>query len=256
MSRELRITIAVMAVVLIAASPALFAKPSAVPANYSYLSAVFHIVPTLTPSPVPTPIPPDISTLVIQLGEMKSGYVQDEFHVSTNADAAKTYHDPKAAAAAFIAQGRETSWYTAYSSTDYVFSDAIGVADQVYRYLTPEGAAAGQAYTLAERQRDYPDFKPFNVSTPCCPTIGLRRTFRSGNFNYDQYLISVRVGRYVMEVQTIGLLGSITVSRAIYYTQLGLNHLTPVPQAIQAGELPVVAGEPQTDTIDAAIRPH
>lgn len=256
MARDLRITIAVMVVVLIVASPAIFAEPSAVPSNYSYLSAVFHVVPTPTPSPIPTPIPPDISALVIQLHEMRSGYVQDEFEVVTNADAAKTYADPKAATAAFVAQGRETSWYTSYSSTDYLFSDAIGVADQVYRYLTPEGAEAGQAYSLAEAQRDKPDFKPFNVSTPCCPTFGLRRTFKLNGLNADQYLISVRIGRYVAEIQSIGLLGSITVSRAIYYAQLGLDHLTPVPQAIQAGELPVVAGEPRTDTIDAAIRPH
>lgn len=256
MARELRITIAVMVVVLIVASPAIFAEPSAVPSNYSYLSAVFHVVPTPTPSPIPTPIPPDIASLVIQLHEMKSGYVQDEFEVVTNVDAAKSYADPKAAAAAFVAQGRETSWVSAYSSVDYAFSDALAVSDQVFRYLTPSGAEAGQAATITESFHDHPDFKAFNISTPCCPTIGLRRTFKAGGLTVDHFLISVRVGRYVTEVESIGTIGYFTTSRAIYYAQMGLNHLTPVPQAMQAGELPVVAGEPRIDTIDAAIRPH
>lgn len=251
MARDVRITLAIMAVALLIGAPLIFADPGQ--PTSSYLALVFQDTP---PTPIPTPVPPDISTLVIQLREMKSGYTQDEFHIATNADAAKTYHDPKAAAAAFIAQGRETSWYVRYGSTDYAFSDALGVASQVYRYLTPEGAAAGQAYTLAEHQLDHPDFRPFNVSTPCCPTVGLRRTFRSGNFNYDQYLISARVGRYVMDVQTIGLLGSIDVSRAVYYAQLELDHLTPVPQSMQATMLSAPAGEPSRDTIGAALSPR
>lgn len=256
MARELRVTVAVMVVVLIAASPAIFAKPSAAPSNYNYLAAVFHVVPTPSPTPIPTPTPPDISTLVIQLHEMKSGYVQDEFEAVTNAEAAKTYADPKAAAAAFIAQGRETSWVSAYSSTDYAFSDALVVSDQVFRYLTPAGAEAGQAATIAESFHDHPDFKAFNISTPCCPTIGLRRTFKAGSLTVDHFLISVRVGRYVTEVESIGVSGYFTTSRAIYYAQLSLNHLTPVPQTMQAGDLPLPAGEPQIDTIDVAIRPH
>lgn len=262
MARELRITLVIMAVVLVLAAPAIFATPSAVPANYSYLSAVFHLVPTptLTPvptvTPVPTPVPPDISTLVIQLSEMKSGYVRDEWHPVTNADAAKTYANPKDAATAFVAQGRETSWFAAYTSTDYPFTDALGVGNQVFRYLTTDGAAAGQAYSLAEAQRDRPDYRPFNISTPCCPTFGLRRTFKSGSLTIDQFLISVRIGRYVTEVQSLGLSGYFTVSDAIYYGQLSINHIYPVPQVMQVGELPILAGEPQTDTIEAAVSPH
>jgi hypothetical protein len=262
MTRELRITLGIMTAVLVLAAPAIFATPSAVPANYSYLSAVFRLVPTptLTPvptaTPVPTPVPPDMSTLVIQLSEMASGYVRDEWHAISNADAAKTYRDPKATAAAFVAQGRETSWYGAYSSADYPFSDALGVSEQLYRYLTPEGAATGQAYTLAEAQRDRPDFRPFNISTPCCPTVGLRRTFRSGDFYLDQFLISVRIGRYVLEVNSIGISGYFDVDGAIYYTQLAIDHVYPVPQVMQVADAPAPASAPQPDTIDAALSPH
>jgi hypothetical protein len=254
MSRELRTTLMIIAVALIVASPLIFAEPG--PATTSYLALVFHIVPTPTPTPIPTPVPPAIETLVIQLSEMKSGYVRDDWREITNADAAKTYANPKAAAAAFVTQGRETSWYTQYSSSDYAFSDAIGVANQLYRYLTPDGAAAGQAATIAESIHDHPDYRPFNISTPCCPTIGLRRTFSSGGYTIDQFLISVRIGRYVTEVQSIGVIGFFPVSRAIYYTQLAINHVYGVPQTMHADMLPAPASTPQPGTIDAALSPH
>lgn len=254
MARELRTTLVIMAAVLLLASPAIFAEPTQ--PTSSYLALVFHIVPTPTPTPIPTPIPPDMSTLVIQLSEMKSGYVRDQWHEVTNAQAAATYADPKAAAAAFIAQGRETSWQAAYSSTDYPFSDALGVSNQLFRYLTPTGAEAGQAATITESFHDHPDFQVFNISTPCCPTIGLRRTFKSGTYTYDQFLISVRIGRYVTEVQSIGLSGYFTLSRAIYYTQLAINHVYPVPQAMHVGDMSASVSAPQPDTIDAALSPH
>jgi hypothetical protein len=233
MARELRTTLVIMAAVLLMSAPLIFADAPATQSNYNYLAAVFHVVPTPTPTPVPTPVPPDISTLVIQLSEMKSGYVREDWREVTNAQAASTYHDPKAAAAAFKAQGREISWYAAYSSRDYVFSDAVGVSSQVYRFLTPAGAGDGMAYIVAEVMRDHPDFRPFNLGAPdCCPTIALRRTFKSGTTNIDHFLIISQVGRYVTETEPIGVLGSLTISRAIYYAQLALNHLTPVPQVI------------------------
>lgn len=251
MSRELRVTLAIIAIVLIVCSPAIFAAPG--PANTNYLAMVFHLVP---PTPIPTPTPPDIATLVIQLSEMRSGYVRDTWRPISNVDAAKTYRDPKAAAAAFVTQGREISWNVIYSSTDYPFSDALVVGDQLFRYLTPDGAAAGQAYTLAEAQRDHPDYRPFNVSTPCCPTVGLRRTFKSGTTNLDQFLVSVRVGRYVTDVQVGGISGSLTTSRVIYYAQLAVNHLVDVPQVMHADESPAPASVPQRDTIGAALSPR
>jgi hypothetical protein len=59
MSRELRVTLAIMIVALIVFSPAIFAEPS--PANTNYLSLVMHIIPpataTNTPSPTSTSAP-------------------------------------------------------------------------------------------------------------------------------------------------------------------------------------------------------
>jgi len=257
MARELRITLAILAVALIVCAPLIFAAPG--PANTNYLAAVFHIVPPTpvpTATPVPTPVPPDISTLVIQLSEMKSGYVRDTWTERTNADAAKGYHDPKAAAAAFAAQGRETSWIAQYSSTDYAFSDALAVSSQVFRYLTSSGASDGMGYTVAESMRDHADFRSFNVSVPCCPTIRLRRTFTQDGYRYDHFLIIVQVGRYVTETQAIGLSGSLTVSRATAYAQLAVNHLTPVPQAMHADDVPAAASAPQSDTLQAALSPR
>lgn len=57
MWREVRITLAIMAVALIAASPLIFAAPASVPSNYNYLAVVFHIVPPPTATPVPTNTP-------------------------------------------------------------------------------------------------------------------------------------------------------------------------------------------------------
>jgi hypothetical protein len=57
MSRELRITLAIMAVALVAAAPLIFAEPSAVnTGNYNYLAVVFHVVPppTVPPTVMPT----------------------------------------------------------------------------------------------------------------------------------------------------------------------------------------------------------
>lgn len=252
MSREMRTTLVIMAVVLLLSAPLIFADAPA--QTSSYLAMVFAYVP---PTPVVTPVPPDISSLVIQLSEMKSGYVRDVWQPVTNADAAKTYANPKAAAAAFLAQGRETSWNAKYSSTDYLFSDAIVVSSQVYRYLTPAGAGDGMAYTVAEAIHDHPEFRPFNLSAPpCCPTVALRYTFKSGSTYFDQYLIISQVGRYVTETQSIGVLGSFTLSRAVAYAQLALNHLTPVPQAMRAEELPAPVSAPQPNSFPAVLSPR
>jgi hypothetical protein len=174
----------------------------------------------------------------------------------TNADAAKGYKDPKVAAAAFVAQGRETSWHVKYSSSDYAFSDALVVSNQVFRYLTPTGAGQGLSYTVNETLRDHPDFRPFNLNVPCCPTVALRRTFKEDTSHLDHFLIISQLGRYVTVTESIGFSGSLTLNRAIAYAQLGLDHLTPVPQTMQGSEQPAPAAEPQPGTITATILPH
>lgn len=196
-------------------------------------------IPPPTPTPIPTPVPPAISTLVIQLAEMKSGYTQDTFKELTNADAAKNYADPNAAALAFQQQGRETSWISDYSSLDYPYSDAIVVSNQVFRYLTITGASDGFQYTIAKILHDRPDFRPFNITAPCCPIVGFRRTFTDSGHNYDQFDIIVQAGRYVSEVQVIGLTGYITVDRAIYYTNIPLVHILNTPQVVQSDAPPL-----------------
>jgi hypothetical protein len=66
MSRDLRVTLVIMAAVLIVFSPAIFAAPG--PANTNYLAMVFHIVaptntPTTTPQPTTGPQPTATPTL-------------------------------------------------------------------------------------------------------------------------------------------------------------------------------------------------
>lgn len=224
----MRAKLTIIILLLLLGFGVVFAPPS--DAGTTYLPMAFAPPPT----PVPTPVPPPINTLTIQLSEMKSGYVQDTSKEVTNAEAAKTYHDPTAALASFQAQGRETSWYVLYTSTDYLFSDAVGVSNQVYRYLTTTGATDGFDYTIDEALLDHPDFRPFNISAPCCPVVGLRRTFTSNNRTYDHFLIIIQVGRYVTEVEVIGLVGVVSVDRAIQYAQLALNHLAATPQQIVA----------------------
>lgn len=53
MSRELRTTLAIMAVALVISAPLIFAEPS--PANTNYLALVMHIVPPPTPTNTPVP---------------------------------------------------------------------------------------------------------------------------------------------------------------------------------------------------------
>jgi hypothetical protein len=56
MSRELRITVIIMAVALIVSTPLIFAAPG--PANTNYLAMVFHVVaPTPVPTATNTPLP-------------------------------------------------------------------------------------------------------------------------------------------------------------------------------------------------------
>lgn len=247
MTRELRVTLAIMAIALVASAPLIFADAPTSQPTSSYLALVFQDIPTPTPTPVPTPVPPPLQTLVIQLRDMASGFTQEEFGERTNAASAQTYADPKAALKAFQAQGRETSWFTSYFSTQYLVSDAIGVANQVYRYSTAAGAAQGQAYTLAEAVHDHPDYRPFNITTPCCPTTGYKRTFSSGGVAYTQYLISVQIGRYVTDTQVIGLAAYLDLDTAIKYAQITVSRIYDTPQAITATDISVPVSPAASD---------
>src|SRR3712207_9359733 len=92
-------------------------------------------------------------------------------------------------------------------------------------------------------------------SVPCCPIVGVRRTFKN-DFTYDDYYIIMQNGRYVANVELIGLAGSVSVSRALSYAQLALNHIVSVPQALQAEDGLAPASAPRPGSIDAALAPH
>lgn len=187
-----------------------------------------------TPTPIPTPIPLVLSSLVIQISEMKSGYTLDTFQELTNADAAKGYKDPKGALRAFAEQGRESSWRAVYFSTDYLFSDAVGVSSQVTRYLTVDGATLGFQYTVGKAQQDHADYRLFNITAPCCPVVGFRRTFTDDGLTYDQFDIITQARRYVSDVQVISLAGSISVDQAVAYANIPLIHILNTPQVMHS----------------------
>lgn len=167
-------------------------------ASCAYLAAVEgnHIVP-----------PPPISAAVMQqvdLGDKYYLYTVEIFREVPNSEAAKSYKNEQTALRDFAIQGRETSFVSQYSNTSARF---VLTQDQVYRYTTPDGAALGQAYTVAEIQRDHPDFVPFVVSgfdEFGAPTIQLTRHMDINGITYYQYLVSVQIGRYVTEIQVIG----------------------------------------------------
>lgn len=221
MSRELRTTLATIAVVLLFGAPLIFAH-APTPSTTSYLALIFQNTP-----------PPPIATLVIQFSEMPPLYRILESREITNAEAATGYHDPAAAASAFIAQGRQTSWYAFYNSTLVDPGDEFDLSSQVYRYQTPTGASQGLAYSVDEHQLDHPEYQSVTVTIPCCPnTIALYRTLTEGGTTlFEQYLIISQVGRYVTATQMTALLGTLPLSQALSYHQRGIDHLTTIPQA-------------------------
>jgi hypothetical protein len=218
MSRQLRTTLATMMVVLLFGAPLVFAH-APTPTTSSYLALIFQNTP-----------PPALETLVIQLSEMPELYQRSYSEEVTNAQAAVGYPDPVAAAAAFAAQGRETSWRALYTTTIFL-TDEFQVTSQVYRYQTPTGATQGLAYSVAELKRRSPDFQEVTVNLP--NTVALHHTFTYdiGGATFEEYVMISQVGRYVTQTQTMALKGSLPLSRALTYTQLGLNHLTAIPQA-------------------------
>lgn len=224
MSRELRTTLAILTVVLILGAPLIFADAPTTQSTTSYLAVIFQATP-----------PPPIETLIIQLNEMPSLYRRNLSEEVTNAVAATWYHDPTAAAAAFIAQGRETSWRAFYTSTLIDPIDDVELWSQVFRYQTPVGAGEGLAYSVAELKLDAPDFQEVTVNIP--NSIALHRIFTEGDSaTFEEYLIISQVGRYVTSTRMTTLAGKLPLNQALTYHQLGLNHLTSIPQVIQSSK--------------------
>jgi hypothetical protein len=173
--------------------------------------------------------PPPISGAATQRVDLDPTffYTVEAFREVPNSEAAQGYKNPKQALIDFAAQGRELSFLAQYSNTRARF---IIVQDQVYRYATPDGAAAGQAYTAAEQQRDHPDFVPFAVPLFDgfgAPTIQLMRQQVIDGVVYYQYFISVQIGRYVTEIQ---LIGQSTSGRAIEAAIPTVDRLKAFPQ--------------------------
>jgi hypothetical protein len=194
--------------------------------------------------PVASAISAPLNALTIQPSEIRSGYAIAQSREVTNAEAANGYQNANTALKDFAAQGRETSWLVSYSTTAYGGNDALGISDQVYRYTTPAGAALGQAYTLAEEQREYPEYHSVDITLPCCPTVTLGRTFEGGHITSELVLMSVQVGRYVADVKVVWLRGStITVDMIIAYAQTAANHLLATQQAIQSSSQPTPYGQ-------------
>jgi hypothetical protein len=218
MSRELCTTLAIIAVVLLLGAPLIFAD-APTPSTTSYLALIFQNTP-----------PPPIETLVIQFSEMPPLYRILESREVTNAEAAEGYADPVVAAADFVAQGRETSWYAFYNSTLVDPGVVFDLSSRVYRYQTPAGATQGLAYSAAELKRRSPDFQEVTVNLP--NTVALHRTIPiPGGATFERYLMISQVGRYVTQTQMTALLGTLPLSQVISYHQLGINHLTTIPQA-------------------------
>lgn len=209
-----RIVVAIMALIFVTVA-------SAAPSTVVYLPIIQY-------NPPPTPLPLD--ALVLQPSDLRSVYTLDQSMELANADAAKLYPNAKAAAKAFQAQGRESSWYVDYLADTIQFFDALGVSDQVFRYATVAGAGAGQAYVVADTKRAHPDYHPIAFAFPCCTTVALYREFVDAGENYEQYYFSVQVGRYVTDVQLVSFDGSLTQEDAITYIQSAVARLSTTPQ--------------------------
>src|SRR4051812_29895312 len=193
MSRELRTALATIAVVLLLGAPLVFAQ-APTPSTSSYLALIFQNT------------PPPLDTLVIQLSEMPPLYRRNYSEEVTNAQAAAGYADPVVAAAAFVAQGRETSWRAFYVSILIDPIDEVELTSQVYRYQTPTGASQGLAYSVAELKRRSPDRQEVTVNLP--NTVALHRTFVEGDSaTFEEYLMISHVGRYVTQTTMLTLAG-------------------------------------------------
>lgn len=160
----------------------------------NFLSPCQTYLPIIQTEPPP---PPPLSTLVLQPTDM-TGYALTESREITNTAAAAGYQDPVAAAAAFEAQGRESSWYAQYVSR----TRPIGVASQVIRYRTSDGADAGMDYAVAdERLRyTYGDLvdEPLGDRAVACLALFVR-----DGVTYKKLYYAIRKGRHVALIQII-----------------------------------------------------
>lgn len=228
--KRYRVVVAIMALVFATVA-------SAAPSTQIYLPIIQY-----NPPPIPLPL----DALVLQPADLRDIYSLDQSIEIANADAAKLYPNAKAAAKAFQAQGRESSWYVDYLADSIQFFDALGVSDQVFRYTTVAGAGAGQAYIAADTKRAHPDYHPIAFAFPCCTTVALYREFVDAGENYEEYYFSVQVGRYVTDVQLVAFDGSLVESNAIPYIESAVARLSTTPQ--------VAAGKVQSVQADTGVR--
>lgn len=166
----------------------------------SYLAAVFKALPTPTspPSPTPEPVPPDPADIVLYISEVPSGYATDDDYILTNEDAAKNYDDPKAALRAFKEQGREIAYFRSFEH-ESIFNPATRFAEQVTRYLTPEGAIAGDDAFIKRAEKD--GAKAISFPTLDGRTRAYRQSIKSGGSIIYLYIITVQRGRFDMTIQ-------------------------------------------------------
>lgn len=230
----MRVRFAVVALVCIAlllVGRALAQQPDCSVQQCLYLPVVEHnIVPTDTPTataiPTETPVPvPDISGTTLQLVDVPPGFAVEEARVIENAEAAEGYPDPDAALVAFQQQGRETSFFVSFFSNDYLFSGPVGIADQAVRFMTPEGANAGQDYILAEVVRERPDYQGVFIGDLGDRTVAMRRIYTDQGRTWVQYYFSIRKGRYITSVQVLGLASALQASEADDYAVKALARL-------------------------------
>lgn len=163
--------------------------------------------------------PPPLGALIIQQRDMPSGYTIDDLREIPNEEAAQRYSDPAAALAAFEAQGRESSYFVAYSSDDYYFTNAIGVSDQVVRFATPEGADVGMDYVIANVRQRNPEYGIIFALPLGDRMVALRRTFTENNLNLVHYYYGIRKGRSITLVQAIGLSSALSGGEAYDYAE-------------------------------------
>lgn len=217
--------VAIVCALLLLVVPALAQGPDCTVQVCVSLPIIEHnVVPTEVPTPTTIPDPP-MSGLVILITDIPSGFAIDEARAIENDEAAEGYPDPAAALAAFQAQGRETSWFVRFSSRDYLFSGPTNIADQAIRFITPEGAAAGQDYVLAEVVRERPDYQFIFIAPLGERTVAMRRTFVDQGYTWVQYFFSIRQGRYVTDAQVLGLASALQASEADDYAVKAFNRL-------------------------------
>lgn len=159
-----------------------------------YLPAVQAAPPSLTPEPAPA----DPAAIVLHISEVPSGYSTDDDYTVTNEDAAKNYDDPKAALKAFKEQGREIAYFRSFEHQS-IFNPATRFAEQVTRYVTPEGALAGDDFYIKRVEKE--GGKAISFPDLDGRTRAYRQTIKDGKNTIYLYVIAVTRGRFSMTIQ-------------------------------------------------------